>query len=234
MKLVFFQVLTRIFEFLQLEDRKSVRLTCKLWNESSRRVSIVKNEKIVFRTNCGVPQIYEMLVNSNFTPMCVEFQVLRCDYFPADIWEMTGAKIRALHFHNCLLKDLTLENIIVHCVNLESIDIYDSGEFYDTLFSFNALDRLIEKNIQRPKLHTFSMSFKCKSIRTDLFQKLLTVFPCIANFKAIMGSYSRRDFIEQSLSTCIQLKSLVFSTHGYSENVFWLRKPMIPVWQSRL
>jgi len=178
-----FQILTRIFAFLSLRDRKEVRLTCKLWYNCSLRLSITNNEKFMFRAGSNLQDIAKVLMKPNFLQMNLRFEGLSLSLLPAHTWNVCGHRIHSLEFDDCKWNDEAIKDIIVHCVNMKrlKIDNWVYGVSIGNIFNSTRLfDELIEKNVQRTELHTFTMLNPV--VHENVLEKIFTIYPCIKDF----------------------------------------------------
>jgi len=193
-----FQVLTHIFAFLKLDDRKNVRLVCSSWYSCAISMSITKNEKFVFRTRFGIQDIAKFLLKPDLLVINLEFQGLPLSSLPADTWKWCGHRVQSLEFYDCRGNDETMKNIILHCVNMTSFKIdttFCAAKFgNDKCFDAPRLmDELIRQGVKRTNLHTFEMFIDEDTYLPEsalVLSKIFFIYPCIKHF-------STRDFYFQ-------------------------------------
>jgi hypothetical protein len=117
----FLQVLTCIFEHLQVDDIKSCRLVCKRWNTCCLGESNTDKEKLTFRSGLDTTgEINAFLVGTVRTRINVEFvgAILRELDF-----KTFGRKVKSLLITNCFADDdgATIKNIFAYTPNMTSL-----------------------------------------------------------------------------------------------------------------
>lgn len=212
-----FQILSQIFAFLSLVDRKTVRLVCRSWYACSISTNITEREKFVFRIDSMIVNVIEVMKRSNYKWLNLEFQGLVVSNIPASAWKACGERIRTLAFHSCGWQDETMKNIILYCENLRSFVVgsllYNRWNNLDSSqipYSPRLLKGLIRKGIQRPNLHTLSIFTDEEELRESVLGKIFLIHPCIKHFCVRTRPYA---FVEpdQRFSPVARLESLAYN-----------------------
>ena len=223
-----FQVLSNVFYFMPLSDRKNVRLACRRWYHCSTRGFITENEKFVFRSagqedmNRYLEDITTCIFGSKLPLVNIEFQCIPLTNLPATTWSKCGHRIRALEFYCCGWNVQTLRDIIVHCVNLKTFAIFHH-EIIDSITVNAARDllrELADQGLERPQLRSFSMCTNGAEDVDNLLSDIPLVFTGIRKFRIARTMNFDRDIsvsdivmeVEQDSvgSTLIKLLTSVF------------------------
>lgn len=130
--LIFFQILTEIFKFLDLRDRKSARLVCKKWNEILLQRVFRKRQVFYIPRWYNLRLVAAVLENCSYEKVALKFVLGKWDSSDSDpryFWQTVGNKIESIYFDRCECDVESLPFIFKHCVNLEVFDSYQTYFF---------------------------------------------------------------------------------------------------------
>lgn len=234
--------MTRIFLYLPLKDRKNIRLACALWYHCCTRLSIVKNEKLVFRSGYSIQEITKLLTSRHYVNFNLEFQGMPVDTFPTVIWKNCGDKIISLDFHECKLSDKTIKNIIILCTNLKHFKFQTSycaidGHIEHVFCSPKTLDELISNKIVRKSLVTFELFVDDPHLPSNIFRKIFQIYPCVKNFSTGCLSFDDMYFIctflhvghigraslFSRIDKCLTMNNIKKLTFNFPTNGRWMK-----------
>lgn len=242
-----FQILIHIFKYLPLEDRKTVKLTCKSWLKWCSDRSITQNEIYVLRPGATDTDIARILCREEYMHVNFEFHFTRSKQLvlPCPSIEEYGYKVHEIAVRpNCRITIDTLKCIIDHCVNLTSLKISRHWEGEDPA---SVLDYFVENNIKRTQLHTLEIFYPYSdeskgrwssrlTLSPDTIKNLFTIFPCLKHFGikyyGARGDNNRSipDETVMPVELVSQLESLIYLVRS---SHCWLEKPIIPVMDLR-
>lgn len=184
------QILTEIFLYLELPDRKNVRSSCKSFYDACNRIPIISKEKLVLRGCYCIRDITKTLLLCQYLKLNLEFQGLLLFTLREEIWIRCGATIHSLTIHHCSVGEKVLKNVIIHCRNLKHLEmrwhVCDSlKSMLSGLESMKPFEELIKENVIHNKLETFMVHIDNKSIWASIIEKIFVIFPNLKTFGAL-------------------------------------------------
>lgn len=178
-----FQLLTCIFQKVPLDDRKNVRLSCSWFYDACNQVSILKNEKLIFRKLCSIEEIIENISVCKYLILNLEFQSLPLDKLDENFWKTYGCRIYSLIFYKCNITNKTIKNVIIYCENLKYWSLYTNIEVNDRLrHTVKVFYDLLEAKIIRIRLETFKIFLHDDPIWSSVMEIIFQIFPNIKKF----------------------------------------------------
>ena len=75
------EILTEIFDLLELLDRKKARLVCRMWFDLANTERFSRKEKLVCRKFHDLDVIFQIVKNSQREILNLEFQCTHFDHF---------------------------------------------------------------------------------------------------------------------------------------------------------
>lgn len=112
------EILSSVFFHLLIEDRKSVRLTCRRFYEACNTFDILKTEEFNFYGNINSNRAILSLFNVKRKLLNIKINAVRLDSSILPFFGKHGPHIHSLIFHNCMLTDGLLRDIIECCQNM--------------------------------------------------------------------------------------------------------------------
>lgn len=109
-----FQILSYIFTFLPIEDRKNVRLVSQQWNECCNCPAIIRREKLVFRRAFLTHCINEFLQECQHLHPIVELHSEYLELLPGEVaWQLICEKVHSLTLTDeCEVSSEMTKNIV--------------------------------------------------------------------------------------------------------------------------
>lgn len=123
------EVWYKVFNYLTLDDRKSVRLLCHRFYEACNRIHFQKNEEIIFYGNINTNAAIQSFSTSKRKVWNIKlYQVHLEDTRILEFFQKQGGNINSLAFNFCELAPRIFKNIIECCSNLQEVLlIFDSA-----------------------------------------------------------------------------------------------------------
>jgi len=119
----------KVFEYLPVQDRSSIRLTCHRFYDISNCPSLLKSEQIVIPADFYVIPAISSLATSPRKVWNLKLKdvSLTDDSAVLSFFRSQGTNIRGLILDECHLVPDLLRFIILQCVNLQSFIIIERG-----------------------------------------------------------------------------------------------------------
>lgn len=207
-----------IFTYFSLEDRKSIRLTCRSFYDICNDIYFHNKEEIVFHGNINTDYAFNSLADSrrkswNITMNSVHLvddAILTC-------FEKQGANICSLNFYKCAFSQGILKGIIERCEALHSLSLVfpRSRRFYDVKFCENVLTdiKALElSSVVRPNITNFALHVPLNCCLTNRnFIRIFAVFPNIERLDLKLGIGREFNQFSTDLSRVMSEKMFTFS-----------------------
>lgn len=174
------QILTEVFSYLELPDRKNVRLSCQSFYDACNQISIISQEKIVIRRKVDVQDITQTLLSCQYLRLDLEFEEHSLDQLPGKIWSHCGDKIYSLTFPWVSVEDEIVKNVITRCQNLKHLEVWVCSReaSYSPQWMAEGVVKLMktfEELVKQKIIHnqleclTVYVDFNCKSDPSEVF-----------------------------------------------------------------
>lgn len=184
------KVWDKLFTYLSLDDRKSIRLSCRPLYAICNNIRVQKYEEIVFHGNINtVAAIRSLSVSKRKMWNMRLYRVYVEDTCILEFFQYQGIKVHSLTFEFCKLAPGIFENIIKYCQNLHKIVIiFDPSKGREhckhLLDDFKALKN---HDIVRTSVKSFILKIPEGSMKLDNFYltkgDFLCFFDVFANIK---------------------------------------------------
>lgn len=208
------EVWGKVFSYLCLDDRKSIRLSCCRFYGISSNANFQKTEWMVFNgdlnadaalryfSSCQGRNVWNL--EMNLVHLTDDSILLFC--------QRQAAKIRSLVFHDCLIAPGLLKNIIEYCENLASFTLsfssiyFARGDIWRQLaIIFSEFKSLHDTGIIRPSVTNFTFRLMHRRGRPNPIltnKKFLLFFAIFPNIKkldlALFMDFSNTGFTQFS------------------------------------
>lgn len=204
-----------IFTYLSLEDRKSIRLTCRRFYDICNDIYFHDKEEIVFHGNINTDCAFNSLADSRRKLWNIKMNSVHLvDDTIFSFFEKQGANICSLSFYKCALAQGVLRGLIERCEALHSLSLVfpRSRKFYDIKFCENLLNDIKSlelTSVVRLNVSNFVLHIPSNCCLTNRnFKRIFAVFPNIERLDLKFGI--GREFNQLSTD----------SSHVMSEKLF--------------
>lgn len=179
------EVLSKLFSYLPLEDRKNVRLSCRRFYEACNTILIQENENFLFCGNINTEAAILSLSHSESRLWNIQLyhvHLMNDSIFP--FFEKQGANIRSLTLESCEIGPGILKGLIKSCITLRSVKfILGLVEVVarEQIAFFNEFKALENDGIVCPNVTDFSLQTTSLStaMTNEIFLRFFTIFPNI-------------------------------------------------------
>lgn len=208
------QILSYIFEYLPLEDRKNVRLVCQLWYSNCCK------ENMVFRAameDGDVKMIQEVLENCKLKHLDLSFQGVAVYKLPAETWCRIGNRVRSLDLYKCRLSECVMKYVISYCKNLKCLSIYyemfaspcDTLFYHPTTWEKFVSDDIILKDLHTLEIYTQFIVESSSEIYESTFKSIFLIFPNIIHLGLGNFQGKKRNVFKISRAKSISAESKI-------------------------
>ncbi|XP_054278730.1 F-box/LRR-repeat protein 14-like isoform X1 [Macrosteles quadrilineatus] len=121
------EVIIHIMGFLQYPDRVVASQVCKIWYEASLHPKFINQEKVVIKKSPEAFSIFKNSSKSYFHLILIELEI---NHKLKGFWEKMLPSLKSLCFVNCDMYDKTFIEILLGCVNLESLVLDNCRELF--------------------------------------------------------------------------------------------------------
>lgn len=186
-------MLTHLFSFLKVNDRKKVRLTCRSWYNACNAVKLLQNEKLCIDTKpVNFDLVIDTLMKCPYSCMNLEFHEVVFNKYCVQFWEECGYRINSITFQRCSVSKEVLVNILLYCENLKYLTIERCDNIIDELESIlsdNTISNFTNNSL-------IGLKLKSCNITDNILSKLLCIYSniqkiCFESLK--INSYKRID-----------------------------------------
>lgn len=191
------EIWSRIFEYLPVDDRKNVRLTCRRFYDIAKCASLLESEEHVFPGNVTIAAIGSLADSSRKIWNLKFVQVnLTADSGFLSFFRKQGAGVRSLTFDQCpvMIPEL-IQFMIVNCANLRSFAMNIDYEREERILSDYVLDdfnSLCDDGIIRQHVSSFTLTvpyYFCEPTNAQ-FVNFFTIFPNIKELNFQIDSFT--------------------------------------------
>lgn len=185
------EVWAKVFEYLPVEDRTSVRLTCRRFYEIANCPGLQKSEQIILSADFYVDAALGLLATSRRKVWNLKFDGvnLRDDSAVLSFFQRQGINVYSLVFEGGTIAPELLRYIILQCVNLHSLALYPNS-FDNRRYNHRSLrlDHVLSEfgplrndGIIRQHVHSLTLDLRMFKyvITNDQFHDVFAVFPNI-------------------------------------------------------
>lgn len=169
------EVITHIFKFLSLSDRKAASQVSRRWNYAYRHPDL--SEKVTICMNNGSQLKSRSVLNANMKYFNLKIKDTRKLDDTSAFWKNHGSTVKRLTLMNCNMKGKTFTQILKRCKNLESLSVLHCKDF-DLPGKTDMKDRKERLKLVRTlrKLKKIDLSYH-ENLTNNFFVKIVTLAP---------------------------------------------------------
>lgn len=182
-----FQVVYEIFKFLSLPERKNARLVCKQWHRVSNRRMFAKKEAFFISNMYKFRSVVEVLNKCQRKMLNLKFDQRLFGKDSKILWSRCGRRIQSLKFYMCRFPPDIIQQIFVHCNNLNEFSACGGGIVGFCFFNENLPRKKsilqISDDVVRPNLRTLHLDSLALALRACDLHLISTAFPHLTSLR---------------------------------------------------